>query len=413
MKNLQERVIYTVSALTRDIKGLLEEAFPKVWVEGEVSNLKLAMSGHTYFSLKDDQSVINCVLFKSGGSSRASFTIEDGMHLVCSGRISVYGQRGAYQLYVDSAEPRGQGALSAAFEELKKKLAKEGLFEEARKKALPFMPMRVGVVTSPTGAVIRDIIKVARRRFPGIEITLRPVKVQGASAKDEIAGAIAELNEYNRLIEEKGLQENPIDVMIVGRGGGSLEELWPFNEEIVARAISESEIPVISAVGHEVDYTISDFVADKRAPTPSAAAEIAVPNRDDIAARIEEAGKRICEAQKGRITVLARSVKVLKESYVLRTPVNVFLQMKQRVDELARSAANSISHATEIKRRELAGACGKLNAMSPLAVLERGYSATFKGGKVVRDARGLAKGDSVVTRLARGEMTATVESVKE
>ena len=268
MDGNKEYAVYTVSGLTRDIRFILEDTFPKVWVEGEVSNLKLAVSGHTYFSLKDDQAVINCVLFKRSATGGVAFKIEDGMHLLCSGRISVYAQRGSYQLYVETAEPKGQGALSAAFEELKKKLHKEGLFDEAQKKPLPFMPMRIGVVTSPTGAVIRDIIKVARRRFANVEITLRPVKVQGDFAKEEIASAIAEFNEYNRKISRDYPGEHPIDVLIVGRGGGSLEELWPFNEEIVARAIYDSEIPVVSAVGHEVDYTISDFVADLRAPTP-------------------------------------------------------------------------------------------------------------------------------------------------
>lgn len=408
----KERAVYTVSELTRDIRSILEEALPKVWVEGEVSNLKLAVSGHTYFSLKDDQAVINCVLFKRSATGGAAFRIEDGMHLLCSGRISVYAQRGAYQLYVETAEPKGRGALSAAFEELKKKLHKEGLFDEAHKKPLPFMPLRIGVVTSSTGAVIRDIIKVARRRFANVEITLRPVKVQGDFAKEEIASAVAELNEYNQRISRDYPGEHPIDVMIVGRGGGSLEELWPFNEEVVARAIYDSKIPVVSAVGHEVDYTISDFVADLRAPTPSAAAELVVPRREDIAARIEDLREKLYLAAKDRVADLENEVKALRESYVLKAPVNVFFQLKQRVDDLVRAATTGVQHAVEIKNREFAAACGKLNALSPLAVLERGYSVTFFGEKVVKSAEELKKGDVVTTRLARGKFTAKVEGAE-
>ena len=412
MSNAEERTVYTVSELTRDIKFALEDTFPKVWVEGEASNLKVAPSGHTYFSLKDDQAVINCVLFKRSGAGGAAPALEDGMHLLCSGRISVYAQRGAYQLYVETAEPKGQGALAAAFESLKKKLHKEGIFDEAHKKPLPFMPMRVGVVTSPTGAVIRDIIKVAKRRFGNIEITLRPVKVQGAGAKEDIAAAIAEFNEYNRRIASEHPGEHPIDVMIVGRGGGSMEELWPFNEEIVARAIYGSEIPVVSAVGHEVDYTISDFAADLRAPTPSAAAELVVPLKQDVDARIKELEGRLYLAAKGRVTDLEEAVAALSGSYIMRSPVNVFLQLGERVDDLGRAAATGITHVLEIKRGKLAAATGKLGALNPLAVLERGYSVTFAADKVVKSAGQLKVGETVMTRLAKGRFTSKVEGAE-
>jgi exodeoxyribonuclease VII large subunit len=413
MAATKDRTVYTVTELTRDLRAVLETAFQSVWVEGEVSNYIMSSSGHAYFSLKDDQSILKCVLFKNAVSGKASFTIEDGMHLLCGGRISVYGQRGAYQLYVDSLEPRGKGALGLAFEQLKKRLAKEGLFDEARKRPLPFLPVHVGIVTSPTGAAIRDILKVIKRRFANTEVTLRPVKVQGDTAKDEIALAIKELNEYNEQVFEDGSEEHPIDVMIVGRGGGSLEDLWSFNEEVVARAIFQSKIPVVSAVGHEIDYTISDFVADLRAPTPSAAAEIVVPRRQDVEGRLGEMRERLLSAVRGHVGELERSVTSLRESYVLKGPVNVFLQMKQRVDDLLRAASASMAHTADIKFRELGTACGKLRVLSPLAVLERGYSITFKGGEVLKDTKDLKKGDAVVTKLAEGVFTSRVEEVEK
>lgn len=413
MAIIKDRAIYTVTELTRELRAVLETAFQSVWVEGEVSNYVMSSSGHAYFSLKDDQNILKCVLFKNAVSGRALFTIEDGMHLLCGGRISVYGQRGAYQLYVDSLEPRGKGALGLAFEQLKKRLAKEGLFDEARKKPLPFLPVHVGIVTSPTGAAIRDILKVMKRRFGNVEITLRPVKVQGDTAKDEIASAIEELNEYNEQVLEDGAGQHPIDVMIVGRGGGSLEDLWSFNEEVVARAIFRSKIPVVSAVGHEIDYTISDFVADLRAPTPSAAAEMVVPRRQDVEGRLSEMRERLLSAAKARVNELERGVAVLKESYVLKGPVNVFLQLKQRVDDLLRAAGTSVAHTADIKFRELGTACGKLRVLSPLAVLERGYSITFQGGEVLKDTKGLKKGDAVVTKLAEGVFTSRVEEVEK
>lgn len=407
----KDRAVYTVSELTKDLRTVLENTFQSVWVEGEVSNYIMSSAGHAYFSLKDDQSILKCVLFKNSVSGKASFAIEDGMHLLCGGRISVYGQRGAYQLYVESLEPRGKGALGMAFEQLKKKLAKEGLFDEARKRPLPFLPAHVGIVTSPTGAAIRDILKVMNRRFANVEVTLRPVKVQGDTAKDEIAAAIKELNEYNEKILKDASTENPIDVMIVGRGGGSLEDLWSFNEEVVARAIFQSKIPVVSAVGHEIDYTISDLVADLRAPTPSAAAEIVIPRREDVEGRVSEMRVRLHAAVKGRVNELKRAVTALRESYVLKGPVNVFLQLEQRVDDLLRAASTSMAHTADIKFRELGTACGKLHVLSPLAVLERGYSITFRSGEVLKDTKVLKKGDAVVTKLAEGVFTSRVEEV--
>jgi exodeoxyribonuclease VII large subunit len=402
--------IYTVSQLTQNIRFVLEGTFPEIWVEGEVSNFKVYPSGHMYFSLKDEKSIINCVFFKNANSS-LDFAIEDGMHVLCFGRISVYGKRGQYQLCVNTAEPRGKGALQLAFEQLKKKLQKEGLFDEEHKKPLPFLPVHIGVVTSPTGAAIRDVLKVARRRFANVEITIRPVRVQGDEAKHEIAQAIEEFNEFNRYIDETGSEEHPVDVMIVGRGGGSLEDLWPFNEEKVARAIYASSIPVISAVGHEIDYTISDFTADLRAPTPSAAAELVIPLKKDLSSRIKECRDRAKAALKTKIDVLGKEVKGLRESYILRAPMNVFLQLEQQVDDLTRTIKANTAHQVELKKREFAMASGKLAMLSPLAVLQRGYSITFKEEKVVKDIAELKRGDLLRTRLVRGHAFSKVEKL--
>ncbi len=405
--------VYTVTQLTKDIRFALEDTFHEVWVEGEVSNFTLSSAGHAYFSLKDKNSLLNCVLFK-GNSTRLSFDIEAGLHVLCCGRISVYDKRGQYQLYVNRIEPYGKGALQLAFEQLKEKLYKEGLFGEDHKKPLPVLPMRIGVVTSPTGAAVRDIVNIARRRFSNIEITICPVMVQGDKAKDEIARAIGELNEYNRYLAETGNEkEHPIDVIIVGRGGGSLEDLWAFNEEIVVRAIYDSEIPVISAVGHEIDYTISDFVADLRAPTPSAAAELVIPLKTELTGRIEKSRDRLYMTMKAKTDVLEKILKNSRDSYVLRAPMNVFLQMKQQVDDLVRTATSGINHSLELKQRELGTAQGKLHALSPLAVLDRGYSITFKDDLAVKDSATLAQGDILRTRFARGEVTSKVEKAEK
>lgn len=402
--------IFTVTQLTREIRCMLEETFKEVWVEGEVSNYIVSSAGHTYFSLKDENSLLGCVLFK-GNSARSLFTLENGLHVLCYGRVSVYDKRGQYQLYVSKIEPKGRGALQLAFEQLKEKLYKEGLFSEEAKKPLPSLPLSIGIVTSPTGAAIRDILKVTRRRFSNVDILIRPVRVQGDEAKYEIAQAIEELNEYNQSIE--GEDEHPIDVMIVGRGGGSLEDLWPFNEEIVARAIYASKIPVISAVGHEVDYTISDFVADFRAPTPSAAAEHVVPLKKELKNRISEYYARSLTAIRAKVKTLEKAVTSLKDSYILREPINVFLRMRQEVDDLLMSISSGMTHLVELKSRDLTAWTGKLDALSPLAVLDRGYSIAFKNGKVIKNAASLKKGDLLETRFASGRAKSKVESTRE
>ncbi|MCK4852021.1 MAG: exodeoxyribonuclease VII large subunit [Candidatus Omnitrophica bacterium] len=403
--------IYTVTELTRDVRLVLEDAFTGIWVEGEISNLRLPVSGHAYFTLKDENSMLKCVLFKSAGS-RLKFALEDGMRVSCFGRVSVYDKQGQYQLYADIIELQGKGALYAAFEQLKERLRKEGLFDEARKKPVPFLPVRLGVITSGTGAAVRDILKVARRRFTNIEITISPVKVQGDDAKHEIAQAIELMNEYNRYLANTGSKEHPIEVIIAGRGGGSMEDLWAFNEEIVARAIFASEIPVISAVGHEIDYTISDFTADHRAATPSAAAELVIPEKDELRGRIDGYTDRLGAAVSSRLDLLGTRLKNLSDSYVMRAPVNAVLQLEQQVDDLARRARVGITHHVELQKSGFAMLAGKLKALGPLSVLNRGYSITFQDGRVVRDTEGLRPGDRLLTRFARDEVSSRVEEVR-
>ncbi|NQT32558.1 MAG: exodeoxyribonuclease VII large subunit [Candidatus Omnitrophica bacterium] len=407
-----EQHIYTVTELTRQIKEVLEGEFEKVWVEGEISNLTKASSGHMYFSIKDENSLLGCVMFR-GNSARMKFSVEDGMHVLCYGNVSLYEKRGQYQLYVSKIELRGKGALQMAFEQLKKKLFEEGLFDEEHKKALPFLPLRVGVVTSPTGAAIKDILKVSRRRFANIEISLRPVRVQGDEAKDDIVRALEELNEFNDHLKKTGQDQHPINVIILGRGGGSLEDLWAFNEEKVARAIHASKIPVISAVGHEIDYTISDFTADFRAATPSAAAELVMPLKEDLIARVDDCLKRLSLAAKTKIDILGKEVKSLKDSYVLRAPMNVFLQLEQQIDDLVRTAQSGMEHSLQKLAGGLDASCGKLEALNPLAVLERGYSIVFKEGKVVTEAARLKTGDTLETRFAKGKAKSRVESIEK
>ena len=404
------RHIYTVTRLTREIKGALEANFQEVWVEGEITNFKQYPSGHLYFSLKDETSLVNCVLFKNS-ALKLGFDPGDGIKVLSRGKISVYDKRGQYQFYVSMLEPKGKGALQLAFEQLKEKLRNEGLFEQKRKRPLPALPLRIGVVTSSAGAVIEDILNVARRRFANVEITIRPVKVQGSGAKENIAEAINDFNEYNRSIEKRETEENPIDVLIVGRGGGSLEDLWAFNEEEVARAIFASEIPVISAVGHEVDYTIADFTSDFRAPTPSAAAELVMPRKSDIEDVLETIKGRMLSAVKARVAVLEKAVQGLSSRHVLKDPVNLFVQKEQEVDDLLRALTLGMTRIAETGKMNLAVLAGKMRVLNPLGVLERGYSITFKGGKPVTDISSLCEGNMVETKLAKGTLASRVERI--
>lgn len=375
-----ERLIYSVTQITREIKVILESSFPGIWVEGEISNYNLHSSGHIYFDLKDAEAILRCAFFRSSNQN-IKFELKDGLKVICFGRIGVYDKRGQYQLYVEKIEPKGVGELQLAFEQLKERLQKEGLFDPAHKVTIPILPLRIGIVTSPTGAVIRDMLHILRRRFKDIEILIYPVKVQGEGAAQEIAQAVAD---FNRL--------KNVDVLILARGGGSLEDLWAFNEEIVARAIYDSEIPVISAVGHEVDYTIADFVADLRAPTPSAAAELVIAKKEEFIEKID-----------GFLIRLKSSLH------------NAVLILEQQLDDLIESMQRNISHIVDIKSEKFNTIIGKLEALSPLAILSRGYSITLHipKGKVLKDTKGLKRGDVIETRLARGRLISEVKQIQK
>ncbi|OGX00210.1 MAG: exodeoxyribonuclease VII large subunit [Omnitrophica bacterium RIFCSPLOWO2_02_FULL_45_16] len=398
----KEKHVYTVSELTKFIRVILEDSFPGIWVEGEISNFVLHSSGHMYFSLRDAGSTLKCAMFKRA-NEKLKFKPKDGMKIICFGSISVYEARGDYQLIVEEIEPKGVGALQLQFQQLKEKLQKEGLFDEKYKTPIPFLPTRIGVVTSPTGAAIRDILNIARRRFSNVEIIINPVKVQGVDAKDEIAAAIRQFNKLKN-----------IDVMVVARGGGSLEDLWPFNEEVVARAIFESEIPVISAVGHEIDFTISDFVADFRAPTPSAAAELVIPKKEDLINLINKETARLNKAISGKLEWLEERLRNLKEAYIFRQPLNYMIQQEQRIDDLRKDMHVRIVHVVGIYGEKFNRVISKLEALSPVAILKRGYSITVKWpeGAIVKDANALKKDDIVETKLGRGKFKSRVEEIE-
>jgi exodeoxyribonuclease VII large subunit len=395
----KEKHIYTVSELTKYIRVILEDSFPAVWVEGEISNFTLHTSGHMYFSLRDANSVLKCAMFRRS-NERLKFRPKDGMKVICFGKLSVYEMRGEYQLVVEEIEPKGIGALQLAFQALKEKLHKEGLFDEKHKIQVPFLPTRIGIVTSPTGAAIRDILNIARRRFANVEIIINPVKVQGEAAKEEIAAAVRQFNALGN-----------VDVIIVTRGGGSLEDLWPFNEEVVARAIYESELPVISAVGHEIDYTISDFVADFRAPTPSAAAELVIPKKEDLEKIINTSVIRLKNTLAGKLGLLAERLSMLKESYVLRQPFNIITQYEQRIDDLKKEISIRTEHMVKMRGENFNLLAHKLEALSPLAILGRGYSITTKlpEGAIIKDAASVKRGDEIETRLGKGKLRSRVE----
>jgi len=399
MTKKEEKRIFTVSELTRNIRMLLEEAFPTIWVEGEVSNLTKHQSGHMYFSIKDPDSVLSCVMFRRANAG-LKFELKGGMHILCFGKISVYDKRGQYQLYVEQIEPKGAGALQIAFEQLKEKLKNEGLFDEAHKKPIPYLPQKVGVITSATGAAIRDILNVAKRRFSNIEIILNPVTVQGETAKHDIAEAISLFNKLQN-----------IDVIIVGRGGGSLEDLWPFNEEIVARAIYASEIPIISAVGHEIDWTISDFVADFRAPTPSAAAELIIPKKEDLVATLKTLSERMRLSLLSHVESSQDKLSALINRYVFRQPSNIIVQHEQEIDDLTETLFSQGALNIKFKQEKLNTLMAKLGALSPLAILNRGYSITVKSknNKAIKDSSTVKKNDFIITRLAKGEIKSRVE----
>jgi exodeoxyribonuclease VII large subunit len=393
--------IITVSQLTDQIKNLLEGSFPDIWVEGEISNLSIPQSGHAYFTLKDERSQIRSVLFRS--SQRfLKFTLQHGIQVICRGRISVYEPRGEYQLILEYIEPKGVGALQLAFEQLKAKLEKEGLFDLGRKKPLPLLPQRIGIITSPTGAAIRDMLRVIKRRHPRMQILIYPVPVQGTEAAPQIVNAIKYFN-----------REKNIDVMIVGRGGGSLEDLWAFNEEAVARAIYSSTIPVISAVGHETDYTISDFAADLRAPTPSAAAEMVVESEENFREGIQSLEARLIRSIEQTIEVTRASLR--EHLRLLGDPRRRLEQAAQRVDDLVHRLVLGLRHCLHKDRTRLASLMAGLDHLNPMSILSRGYSITRKGltGIILKNASEAMPGDLLSTILHKGQILSRVEKTDE
>ncbi len=402
-RSLPEDQSLTVSEITALIKEALETGFADVHVLGEISRFKRASSGHVYLTLKDENAVLSAVIWR-GIAARLDFEPEEGQEVVAHGSIDVYPPRGTYQLIVSRLEPRGVGALELAFRRLLEKLEKEGLFRAELKKPLPGFPRRIGIVTSPTGAAVRDIINVISRRYPPEELYLYPTRVQGARAASEIAAAIERLNE-----------ERPeLDLLIVGRGGGSLEDLWAFNEEVVARAIYRSRIPVISAVGHEIDFSISDFVADVRAATPTEAGEIAVPDRGELLSRLDELRRRLAAAVRSFVTEGRRRLEALISRPVLSRPQALLMEKAQRVDDAFERMQAAMDHRLEVRRQVLNGMGQRLGALSPLKVLERGYSITFPpDGKPLRTVEGLAAGDTIRTRLYRGVLTSRILETEE
>lgn len=387
--------IYSISEFNTLVRDLVEGAFPTAWVTGEVSNFS-EKGGHYYFSLKDDKSILPAVMFR-GSAAKLPFRMENGLELVCHGKPTLYLGWGRYQIIVTYCEPKGMGALQLAFEQLKQKLKEEGLFDEAHKKALPFLPKKIGVVTSGSGAAVRDIIHVLRRRYPNVDILIAPVKVQGEGAAAEVAHAIRLLN-----------LRKDVDVMIVGRGGGSLEDLWAFNEEVTARAIYNSAIPVISAVGHEIDFTIADFVADKRAPTPSAAAEIVVPRKEDLLFRVQELKRQLWKSLKRDFEGKEQAIVGLRQK--LKDPTLRFPDLLQRVGDLRHRVHLAWQNGFERHSQRVKQRMKELHHLSPLHVLAKGYAVVQKGKskQSVKSAKNLQKGEKLHITFFEGDCEALV-----
>jgi exodeoxyribonuclease VII large subunit len=443
--HLQPPPIYTVSSLTAEIKSLLEGEFEAIWLEGEISNFAAPTSGHFYMSLKDERAQIRAVMFRTQ-AYYLKFMPEDGMKVLVRGRIGVYEPRGEYQIILDYLEPLGVGALAAAFEQVKKKLSQEGVFDEDKKRPIPFLPTRIAVITSPTGAAIRDFLRISFRRMPNLEIAVVPVRVQGDEAAGDIVGALELVN-----------RELSVDVIVLTRGGGSLEDLWPFNQEEVAYAIRKSRIPVVSAVGHEVDLTISDLAADLRAPTPSAAAELVVREQEtlernlrNLSSSLEKAFHGILARAKDKVVYLSsrirdprraladtwlrlddvhnrmlirvrqntqdhrKALKAINDTLILNSPMHAITLLSQELLFHKRSLAQGLRGSLEGKKRDVRSLVDKLDSLSPLSILERGYSITRKIPDmiVVKDSGQVTSGDEVRVLLAKGTVDCRVEKTQ-
>ena len=446
MKPVDGVKIFSVSEISARINGILKDTFASVWVEGEISNYKRhPASGHSYLTLKDEKSQLSAIMFRNVGE-KVKFDIEDGQKVLCFGSIGVYQPQGKYQIYIENIEPQGLGALQLAFEQLKAKLEKEGLFEEKYKKQIPIFPKKIGIVTSSSGAAIKDIISNINKRFSRIHLIVNPVRVQGKGSAEEIAQAIEEFNTFD-----------DIDVLIVGRGGGSLEDLWAFNEEIVARAIFNSKIPIISAVGHEKDYLISDFVADLRAATPTKAAEVVIGSEKEFNVTLINYSKRMQAAFKDSLNNLEKLFLRLSHSRFFKDPRELVYQRQQELDEAVVSLSRSFKHYLslkqerlkrytnlitakrpevilrdykrslfdlyrifeksimqyiDIKGRDLAAVTSQMEALSPLAVLSRGYGMSFdKDKKIIKSTKDLKKNDEIETLLKDGRIKSIIKKI--
>ncbi|MBR4866854.1 MAG: exodeoxyribonuclease VII large subunit [Clostridia bacterium] len=395
--------VLTVSEVNQYVKLLIEhdDLLADVMVKGEISNYKRHSSGHLYFTMKDEGGALLCVMFR-GEASKLKFAPGDGMKVIAAGRLSVFVRDGRYQLYITDLQPDGVGALYAAFEQLKEKLYKEGLFDQSRKKPIPPMPMKIALVTSPTGAAVRDMIRVLGKRFPMAKLLVCPVRVQGEGAAEEIAKAL-------KLLSDK----RTVDLIILGRGGGSIEDLWPFNEEVVARAIAACNTPIISAVGHEPDVTISDFVADLRAATPSNGAALAVPDKNELYITLRNFDIRLVRAMDDRLKKQRLRLKELAGRKSLSGPTYRINEQRLLLDYLEKSLASSVEKRLADKRHRYTALKSTVEAISPLAVLGRGYSIASVDGKAIRSAREVIPGDHIRIRLLEGHLVCLVEETKE
>jgi len=408
-----ERKPLTVSQLTNSIRVSLESRFASVWVEGEISNFKDHSSGHWYFTLKDQNAQLRAKCFRSA-NIRIRFRPANGLHVRARGKLSVYAQRGEYELVVDALDPVGAGALQVAFEQMRARLQAEGLFAQELKRPLPVFPRRVGIVTSSTGAAIRDILNVISRRTRTVHVLFAPAKVQGDSAGPDIARAIRFINQYHERALQDGRTADLVDVLIVGRGGGSTEDLWAFNQEEVARAIRKSIIPVISAVGHETDFTIADFVADLRAPTPSAAAELVAKHEDELCSALDQLGRQLTRFMKYRVVDLRSRVQKQALSPAFNEVKSRLRDARGRFDVASASCIDATEARLQEARERLGLAAASLDALSPLAVLQRGYAiAQDAAGRPLRDAAVVSPGDPVSVRLSKGRLNTRVESTEQ
>jgi exodeoxyribonuclease VII large subunit len=407
-----ERKPLTVSQLTNSIRISLESRFASVWVEGEISNFKDHSSGHWYFTLKDQNAQLRAKCFRSA-NTRIRFRPVNGLHVRARGKLSVYAPRGEYELVVDALDPVGAGALQVAFEQLRDRLQAEGLFAKELKRPLPVFPRRVGIVTSPTGAAIKDILNVISRRTRTVHVLFSPARVQGDSAGPDIARAIRFINQFHERALREGRTADLVDVLIVGRGGGSTEDLWAFNQEEVARAIRKSTIPVISAVGHETDFTIADFVADLRAATPSAAAELVAAREDQLCSALDQMGRQMNRLMRYRVVDLRSRVQEQALSHAFDEVKSRLRNARRRFDTASAACNDAMETSLQEAREGLALAAASLDALSPLAVLQRGYAiAQDAAGKPLRDAASVQGGDQVAVRLAKGKLNTRVETVE-